>query len=58
MPERARGWLDADDAADYVGLRREPFLARVKAGKMPAPSHALGPASPRRGGGGYGRDGD
>ena len=40
-------WLDIHDAAAHVGLTFDAFRRRVRAGKMPPPSHALGPRNPR-----------
>jgi predicted DNA-binding transcriptional regulator AlpA len=40
-------WLDPAEAASHVGLRELEFLRRVKAAKLPAPSYALGPRTPR-----------
>jgi predicted DNA-binding transcriptional regulator AlpA len=46
MPDAPR-WLDPHAAAEYVGITSDAFRRRVKAGKLPAPSHALGPRNPR-----------
>lgn len=40
-------WLDADAAADYLSLRPEAFLRRVRRGDIPAGSSALGGRSTR-----------
>jgi hypothetical protein len=40
-------WLGPHDAAAHLGLTFDGFRRRVKAGKLPAPSHALGPRNPR-----------
>lgn len=36
-------WLDMHAAAEYIGLAPDTFRRRVKAGKLPKPSAALGP---------------
>ena len=40
-------WLDAEGAAQFVGLRVDAFLRRVSAGLFPRPSIALGVRTPR-----------
>jgi excisionase family DNA binding protein len=40
-------WLDPDEAAQYVGVRREQLPKLVKAGKLPEPSRHLGPRQAR-----------
>lgn len=44
---RAHRWLRTEEAAAYVMLSKAGFLRRVKVGKLPPPSYALGPHTPR-----------
>jgi hypothetical protein len=39
MADTPSRWLDPAEAASHVGLRELEFLRRVKAAKLPAPSH-------------------
>lgn len=47
MADTTARWLDPHAAAMHVGLTFEAFRRRVKAGKLPQPSDALGPRNPR-----------
>ncbi len=40
-------WLDAEAAADYLSLRVDIFLRRVRSGVLPQPSDRLGGRTPR-----------
>jgi predicted DNA-binding transcriptional regulator AlpA len=47
MADAPSRWLDQPAAASHVGLRETEFARRVKAGKLPGPSYALGDRTPR-----------
>lgn len=47
MPDASPRWLDRDALASYVSARVDELPRLAKAGKLPAPSHHLGPRSPR-----------
>jgi hypothetical protein len=40
-------WLDRDALAAYIAVRVDELPRYTRAGKLPAPSHHLGPRSPR-----------
>lgn len=40
-------WLDPEAAAQYICVRTDALRRLVKQGRIPAPSYALGPRSPR-----------
>jgi hypothetical protein len=47
MPETAARWLAPDEAARYLSVRPDALPRLVRAGRIPAPSYALGQRSPR-----------
>ena len=40
-------WLDADGAAEHLGIRVDQLKKWTQTGKVPAPSYQLGPKRPR-----------
>lgn len=40
-------WLSAEGAARHLSVRVDAFLRMVRQGRVPAPSYALGPRTPR-----------
>lgn len=40
-------WLDRDALAEYISVRVDQVARLQKAGRLPAPSYAFGPKSPR-----------
>jgi hypothetical protein len=47
MPALEPRWLDPEAAATYIGVRVDELRRLRKAGKLPEPSLALGPRTPR-----------
>jgi hypothetical protein len=45
--DEGKRWLKAEDAATYVGVRVDQLRRLVRTGRLPPPSHSLGPRSPR-----------
>ena len=40
-------YLNADDCAEYLRVRKDALQRLVKAGRIPAPNYELGPRQPR-----------
>jgi hypothetical protein len=47
MSDSAERWLDPEAAARYIHVRPDALPRLVRAGRIPAPSYALGQRSPR-----------
>lgn len=47
MADLAPRWLDAEAAAHYLRISTDGFRRRVREGRIPAPSRALGARDPR-----------
>ena len=46
-PQVASRWLDREALADHLSVRVDQIPRMMRAGKLPQPSHALGPRNPR-----------
>ncbi len=47
MAEEAARWLDREALAAYISVRVDEVRKLLRAGRLPTPSHHLGPKSPR-----------
>ena len=47
LPKTPSRWLDREALADHLSVRVDQIPRMMRAGKLPKPSHALGPRNPR-----------